>query len=70
MNLKEWLAQEGRDVNWLKDELGCDYETARRYVQGKRIPRPEQMRRIASISDGRVTPNDFYALGGGEGEAA
>lgn len=31
----------------------------RKWIYGERVPRPEQMRRIAEVTDGAVQPNDF-----------
>ena len=31
----------------------------KKWVYGERTPRPDQMRRIAEVTEGKVTPNDF-----------
>ena len=33
-----------------------------KWCQGQRIPRQDEMRIIYKITDGEVTPNDFYSL--------
>lgn len=33
-----------------------------RYIDGKRIPRPEVMARISAATSGRVQPNDFFDI--------
>ena len=30
-----------------------------KWVRGERVPRPDQMRRIAELTGGQVKPNDF-----------
>ncbi len=39
-----------------------DRSTARRYVNGMRVPPPEVIVRTYLWSGGQVTPNDFYDL--------
>jgi len=34
------------------------------------VPNPTMMRRIANVTDGAVTPNDFYGLGVAETDHA
>jgi hypothetical protein len=31
----------------------------RKWMYGERTPRPDQMRRIAEVTNGKVKPNDF-----------
>ena len=33
-----------------------------KWCQGQRIPRQDEMQSIYLITDGKVTPNDFYLL--------
>ncbi|MGO4449066.1 hypothetical protein AB4Y96_09075 [Phyllobacterium sp. TAF24] len=32
----------------------------RKWMYGERIPRPDQMRRLAFATNGEVMPNDFF----------
>lgn len=50
--------------------LGIGQATVNRYARGQRIPRPEVMRRIVEVTDGRVGPADFYDLPRPGSEAA
>ena len=36
----------------------------RKWVYEERVPRPDQLRRIAEITGGEVTPNDFILVDG------
>ena len=42
--------------------IGCEQPTVTRFVNGKRIPSPDLMRRIAEATDGQVTANDFFGI--------
>ncbi|QRM44004.1 helix-turn-helix transcriptional regulator [Rhizobium sp. BG4] len=35
---------------------------ARKWMNGERVPRPEQMRKIAEVTKGEVCPNDFILI--------
>jgi len=41
--------------------IGCSRSTVCRWRIGERIPRPEMMRRIAAVTQWKVTPNDFHS---------
>lgn len=58
--------------DWVKDQ-GLSWEAAARLIGAgnatvahrygcRSIPRPPQMLRIYVVTDGQVTPNDFYTL--------
>ena len=38
---------------------GVSASAVRKWMYGERMPRPEQMRRIAEITERQVMPNDF-----------
>jgi hypothetical protein len=38
---------------------GVTESGVRKWVYGERIPRPDQLRRIAEVTNGEVMPNDF-----------
>ena len=40
----------------------CTVSALRKWLAGDRIPRRDQMERIAVITDGLVLPNDFYEI--------
>lgn len=62
MKLAEWKKIQGLTNQELGQMLGAETETARSWVAGEVIPRPEKMRLIHEITDGAVTANDFYDL--------
>lgn len=42
---------------------GFSASAVRKWTSGERIPRKDQMEKIFEITDGKVTPNDFYSIG-------
>ena len=46
--LKRWKARGGR-TRWIADALGVKYEMARRYVEGKAMPRQQKMKKLAAL---------------------
>lgn len=40
----------------------CTVSALRKWLAGDRIPRKDQMERIAAVTDGQVLPNDFYGI--------
>ena len=42
--------------------IGVATETVRRYCLGERVPQPRIMAAIVFETNGRVKPNDFFAL--------
>lgn len=60
MNLRSWLDQN----NVTAAEFGRRVELSRsavlRIAMGKRMPRPDAMRRIVEATAGAVQPNDFF----------
>lgn len=49
--------------------LGCILTTVARYETGLRMPEQPMMEKIFSITNGEVTPNDFYDLPPASGTA-
>jgi DNA-binding transcriptional regulator YdaS (Cro superfamily) len=35
----------------------------RKWISGERVPRKEHMEKIFEVTEGKVTPNDFYGVG-------
>ena len=61
MKLETWLSGSNKTIAQFRKELGVSsIATTYRYLRGERIPRPEIMRRISEITNGQVTPDDFY----------
>lgn len=54
----------------LAKQLKCSIGALRKWRYGERIPRPDQMRRIAEATEGLVTPNDFLMSVSREEDAA
>ena len=60
MKLHEYMQQRGWKDADLAKRIEVSVQAANRYRRGLRIPQGEVMRRIAEVTDGAVTANDFY----------
>lgn len=61
MKLGEYLKDAELSLTEFAETVGVSEQSMSRYVAGKRLPRPEIMRRITRASGGRVEANDFFA---------
>lgn len=61
MNLSTYLRLSQQSADEFAKKIGTSQAAVSRYAAGKRMPRPEQMARIATATDGAVTAADFYA---------
>jgi hypothetical protein len=59
MTLYEFLTLNNRDRHWAASELGVSHEAVRLWLSGERTPSPVMMRKVAALTAGKVTPNDF-----------
>lgn len=66
MTLDQWRVSKNLSYNKLAKLLGASHATiARRWclpfdAQDRMIPSPKYMDRVVNITNGSVTPNDFY----------
>lgn len=60
MKLRDFLSDRSLSEAELGRLLGVGQATVNRYIRGERIPRPEVMRRIVEVTEGKVGPADFY----------
>ena len=61
MKLKEYLILKKQSIEDFAREIRLSYAAVRLYVNAGRVPTPKVMRRIVDITNGAVTPNDFFA---------
>jgi len=59
VKLDAWLKREGMSREEFSSEIGRSMTSLSRYISGERMPRPAVMRRIAAVTGGSVTANDF-----------
>lgn len=59
MRLSEYLSAEQLSLTDFAKAIGVSAEAVRRYRDGDRTPRPEQMVRIKAATSGAVTADDF-----------
>jgi transcriptional regulator with XRE-family HTH domain len=60
MKLKDYLASKSITAAEFGRRIKVSQAAVTRYAAGDRIPEPDIMRRIARITGGIVSPNDFY----------
>lgn len=62
MHIANYLEQQNLSQAGFGEIIGVSQAAVERYVNGKRIPEPEIMTRIAESTKGAVTANDFYGI--------
>lgn len=67
MKLIDFKHTEGLTDEALAALIGdCSVSALRKWYSGDRIPRKDQMDRIARVTRGLVLPNDFYGIHGAD----
>jgi transcriptional regulator with XRE-family HTH domain len=66
MKLQIYLEEASITQEQFASSLGVTQASVSRWVQGKKLPRPDAMRRISEATSGKVSPDDFYDLEGGQ----
>lgn len=60
MKLAQYLTEQNiSHEQFAADMGGLSVSGVRKWLYGERVPRPDQMRKIAELTGGRVEPNDF-----------
>ena len=62
MKLADYMADQGVTPNDMAARLGCSEGAIRKWMYGERRPAPSWMPKIVEATDGKVQPNDFFAL--------
>jgi hypothetical protein len=57
--LARYMAENGVPFTDFRDRLGCSTGCLRKWMSGVRTPRPAQMAKLAELTNGAVTANDF-----------
>lgn len=70
MKLHEYMAREGVSDGEFASLIGKTRMAVFRYRTERRTPTPDVMAKIAEVTNGAVTPNDFVLSVASEGEAA
>jgi transcriptional regulator with XRE-family HTH domain len=60
MKLDEHLASTAVSHSEFAAKIGVSKKAVDHWIAGRRLPRPEQMRRIIEATNGAVGPGDFY----------
>ena len=62
MRLADYLLDEKLTMTAFAKLIGAEPMTVHRYVKAGRVPRPKIMRRIITVTGGKVRADDFFAL--------
>jgi predicted transcriptional regulator len=62
MKLDSYLSENGFTCGQFARLIGVTPQAVDRYVKGQRIPNEEVMPKIYEMTNGEVTPNDFFDL--------
>jgi|TARA_R110000868_G_scaffold301998_1_gene562479 transcriptional regulator with XRE-family HTH domain len=60
MNIEKYIKSKGFPLATAAAELDVTRQALNLWINGKRIPRPAQMKKIQNWSEGEVTAMDFY----------
>ena len=60
MKLKNWLKKSRMEQKELAQKLGVTPSSVCKYVNGTRLPHIKIIRKIAKLTDHKVTIDDFY----------
>lgn len=61
MRLSQYLSLAGLSAAKFAAGAGLSQRAVAHWARGDRTPRPEQMKKIVTLTSGAVTPNDFFA---------
>ncbi|NTE87236.1 helix-turn-helix domain-containing protein [Agrobacterium rubi] len=70
MKLAQYLTDKNVSLEQFASEVGSSVSGIRKWMYGERVPRPDQMRKIADLTGGLVEPNDFILPQGAQPESA
>jgi transcriptional regulator with XRE-family HTH domain len=59
MKLAQYLTDHNISPERFAAEVGVSVSGMRKWMYGERVPRPDQMRKIADLTGALVEPNDF-----------
>lgn len=60
MKLASYMADNHLTDEQMASQIGnVSISGLKKWLRDERVPRPDQMRRIAEVTSGAVTPNDF-----------
>lgn len=61
MTLQDWLTANKVTKYRAAKDLGVAWTSLWRWITGRALPRPEQMRAVEAYTKGAVTPNDWIS---------
>lgn len=60
MRLRQYLDEHSISIAEFAGQIGVSVQSVYRYVDGDRLPERRIMEQIKAVTEGKVTPNDFY----------
>jgi len=66
MQLHAYLKLKGMSEKQFAEAVGGSEAGVKKWVRRERIPRPDAMRKITEVTDGAVTPGDFFTNSSGQ----
>lgn len=60
MRLRDYLSHTGEKSQNFADRIGVTRQTVWFWLVGKRYPSSTTMAKIVAVTNGQVTPNDFF----------
>ena len=60
MDLRTFLFENALSSEGFAQKIGISVGAVNHYLNGRRIPAAKVMRKITQVTNGAVTPNDFY----------
>ncbi len=62
MKLEAYLNKTHQSIEDFAQEAGISAQAIYKYLRGERLPRKEFLNRLAAVTNGEVTANDFLDL--------
>lgn len=59
VSIKEYLFSIGKSQQWLAEQVGAGQDMVSNWANGKVTPGMPYLRKLADLSDGAITPEDF-----------
>ncbi len=59
MNLRAWMDEKGLSIKTVAKEAGASPSAVKKWLAGERFPRRQYLLRLNTMTNGKVTSNDF-----------
>lgn len=62
MKISEYISKKGISIENFAEQLQVTHGAVCHWIKGRNKPSEEMINSIYKITDGKVTPNDFYGI--------